>query len=372
MKTRGGSTPAGRPLIIPLFIPHMGCPHQCIFCNQQSITGKSAQTPTPEQIHREVNRFLKYGKKQPSTTQISFFGGSFLGLEKETILSLLGAAMPFVKRTEVDSIRFSTRPDTISRETLDLLDGFPVSTVELGVQSMNDRVLDAAGRGHRAADTVVAVGLLQQRGYQVGLQMMVGLPADDDSVAMDTARRMAALQPDFVRIYPTLVLKGSPLASRFKSGRYHPMGLAACVTLVKRLYLFFNTHHIPVIRMGLQASDGLTRTGDFIAGPYHPAFGHLVHGEIVLDAISSALGGMENRPDPLTITAHPTMISRVQGLNKKNIRHLKQHFDLKKIALLQNAHIDKTHLTVAGQQVTLPYIPEKPIIPASNGKTPAC
>jgi histone acetyltransferase (RNA polymerase elongator complex component) len=182
---------------------------------------------------------------------------------------------------------------------------------------MNDRVLDAAGRGHRAADTVVAVGLLEAAGLS-------GRFADDGRTsrgrrrgAMETARRMAALQPDFVRIYPTLVLKGSPLASRFKSGRYHPMGLAACVTLVKRLYLFFNTHHIPVVRMGLQASDGLTRTGDFIAGPYHPAFGHLVHGEIVLDAISSALGGMENRPDPLTITAHPTMVSRVQGLNKK-------------------------------------------------------
>lgn len=354
MKTRNDTIAAGRPLIIPLFIPHMGCPHQCIFCNQQSITGKSVQTLTPEQIYREINRFLKYGKKRPSTTQIAFFGGSFLGLEKETILSLLGAALPFVQKTEADSIRFSTRPDTVSRETLDLLNGFPVSTVELGVQSMNDKVLDAAGRGHRAADTVAAAGLLKQRGYQLGLQMMVGLPADDGGGAMETARRIVALQPDFVRIYPTLVLKGSALAGRYHSGRYHPMGLAACVTLVKRLYLYFNTHHIPVVRMGLQASDGLTRAGDLIAGPYHPAFGHLVHGEIVLDTISSALDRMEQRPDSLTITTHPTMISRVQGLNKKNIRRLKHTFDLKKIALLQSTDIDKNHLLVADQQVSLP------------------
>jgi histone acetyltransferase (RNA polymerase elongator complex component) len=354
MKPCGDTRPTGRPLIIPLFIPHMGCPHQCIFCNQQSITGKLTQTPSREQIHREVNRFLKYGKKRPSTTQISFFGGSFLGLEKKTILALLDAAMPFVQTNAVDSIRFSTRPDTVSRETLDVLNGFPVSTVELGVQSMNDRVLDAAGRGHRASDTVVAAGMLKDRGYEVGLQMMVGLPADDGDGAMETACRMAALQPDFVRIYPTLVLKGSALAGRFKSGRYHPMGLAACVTLVKRLYLFFKTHHIPVVRMGLQASDGLTRAGDFIAGPYHPAFGHLVHGEIVLDAISSALDRMEQRPDPLTITTHPTMVSRVQGLKKKNINRLKHAFDLKKITLLQNTDMDKNHLVVADRQIILP------------------
>ena len=289
MPTRDDARPVGQPLIIPIFIPHMGCPHQCIFCNQHAITGKTARTPSPAQIKKEVNRFLKYGNKRPSKVQISFFGGSFLGLEKKTIRSLLGTAMTFVRAKEVDSIRFSTRPDTISQESLGLLDRFPVSTVELGVQSMNNRVLDAAGRGHRASDTVVAAGLLKNRGYEMGLQMMVGLPADDDDGAMKTARRMAALQPDFVRIYPTLVLKGSHLAGRFRDGRYHPMPLAACVRLVKRLFLFFNSHHIPVVRMGLQASDGLSRAVDLIAGPYHPAFGHLVHGDIVFDAISSAL-----------------------------------------------------------------------------------
>ena len=354
METRSDATPAGRPLIIPLFIPHMGCPHRCIFCNQRSITGRAAQTPSADQIRREVNRFLKYGKKRPSTTQISFFGGSFLGLEKETLLSLLGAAVPFVQAKDVDSIRFSTRPDTVSQETLSLLDGFPVSTVELGVQSMNNRILDVAGRGHRAADTVNAAGLLKARGYQVGLQMMVGLPEDDDDGAMESARRIAELQPDFVRIYPTLVLKGSPLAERFSDGRYHPMPLSSCVTLVKRLYLFFKSRHIPVIRMGLQASDGLTRAGDFIAGPHHPAFGHLVHGEIVLDAISAALDRMEKRPDTLTITAHPSMVSRVQGLKKQNVCYLKSAFDLKKIALLQDGRLGKAHLMVADQRVALP------------------
>ncbi len=354
MDTRDGARPVGQPLIIPIFIPHMGCPHQCIFCNQRAITGKTAQTPSADQIQQAVRRFLKYGKKRPSTTQISFFGGSFLGLEKKTIRSLLGAAMPFVGAKDVDSIRFSTRPDTISQESLNLLDGFPVSTVELGVQSMNDQVLDAAGRGHRASDTVVAADLLKNRGYEMGLQMMVGLPEDDDDGAMETARRIAELEPDFVRIYPTLVLEGSQLAGRYRDGRYHPMALAACVTLVKRLFLYFNTHHIPVVRMGLQASDGLTRAGGFIAGPYHPAFGHLVHGEMVLDAISSALDRMEKPPDPLTISVHPCMVSRVQGLHKQNISRLKKAFDLKKIVLHQDGCMAKGHLVVAAEHITLP------------------
>ena len=354
MHAQDDARPVVQPLVIPIFIPHMGCPHQCIFCNQRAITGKSAQTPSLDQIHQEVNRFLKFGKERPSTTQISFFGGSFLGLEKETIRSLLETAMHFVRAKDVDSIRFSTRPDTVSQESLSLLDGFPVSTVELGVQSMNDHVLDAAGRGHRASDTLVAAGLLKNRGYELGLQMMVGLPEDDEDGAMETARRIAGLEPDFVRIYPTLVLEGSQLAGRYRDGRFHPMALAACVTLVKRLFLYFNTHHIPVVRMGLQASDGLTRAGGFIAGPHHPAFGHLVHGEIVLDAISSALDRMEKRPEPLTISIHPSMVSRVQGLNKKNICRLKKTFDLKNIVLHQDERLAKNHLVVAGAHITLP------------------
>ncbi|MEE4114348.1 MAG: radical SAM protein [Desulfobacteraceae bacterium] len=354
MHTRDDAGPAGPPLIVPIFIPHRGCPHRCIFCNQHAITGKAARMPPADQIQEEVNRFLKYGKKRPSEVQISFFGGNFLGLARETIQSLLGAAMPFVRATDVDSIRFSTRPDTVSQDSLNLLDGFPVSTVELGVQSMNDLVLDTAGRGHRALDTQAAAGLLKNRGYEVGLQMMVGLPGDDDDGAMETARRIAALGPDFVRIYPTLVLAGSQLASRFRDGRYRPMALAACVTLVKRLFLYFKARHIPVVRMGLQAADGLTRKGGLIAGPYHPAFGHLVHGEIVLDAVSSALDRMEKRPDRLIISVHPRMVSRVQGLHKQNIDRLKRSFALEKIVLLQDAHLAENQLMVAGQHVTLP------------------
>jgi histone acetyltransferase (RNA polymerase elongator complex component) len=343
------------PLIIPIFIPQLGCPHQCVFCSQPAITDTPRRCPTPDQIRREVDRFLQYGKRPCSTVQISFFGGNFLGLKPASIQRLLEAAAAFVHRGTVDSIRFSTRPDTINEKRLELLTGFPVSTIELGVQSMHDRVLALAERGHRAADTVAAAGRIKQRGYRLGLQMMVGLPGDSDDGAMETARRMAALAPDFVRIYPTLILAGSPLADWFRAGRYRPMPLDACVTLVKRLYLFFKTRHIPVIRMGLQASDGLNGKTGLVAGPYHPAFGHQVYAEIVFDAISASLVKRVNPiTDPLVIEVHPRMTSRVQGLKKNNLFRLKHRFHLEKVVLMQDSTLAENHLMVAGQPVVLP------------------
>ena len=261
MRPTGTGKPDARPLIIPVYIPHQGCRHQCIFCNQGTITDAVNRRPTSGQIRQHVARFLTYVKQPPSTTQIAYFGGNFLGLERDTIRSLLETAMTFVQAGQVDSIRFSTRPDTVNENTLGLLKDGSVSTVELGVQSMNDRILAISKRGHQAADTVAAARQIKHHGYQLGLQMMVGLPADDDAGAMDTARQMAALKPDFVRIYPTLVLAQSELADCFKSGRYQPMPLAACIGLVKALYLFFTSCGIPVVRMGLQASDGFRQAG---------------------------------------------------------------------------------------------------------------
>lgn len=343
------------PLIIPIFIPQLGCPHQCVFCSQPAITDTPRRCPTSIQIRREVNRFLQYGKRPAATVQISFFGGNFLGLKPESIQRLLEAAAAFVHRGTVDSIRFSTRPDTVCEKRLALLTGFPVSTIELGVQSMHDRVLALAERGHRAADTVAAALRVKERGYRLGLQMMVGLPGDSEDGALETARRMAALTPDFVRIYPTLVLAGSPLADWFGSGWYRPLPLDACVTLVKRIYLYFKTRTIPVVRMGLQASEGLNEETGLVAGPYHPAFGHQVHAEIVLDAISAALVKPAGPPpDPLVIEAHPRMISRVQGLKKKNLFHLKKTFHLEKVLLIQDAALAKDRIVVAGQPVVLP------------------
>ncbi|WP_340147741.1 hypothetical protein [Desulfosarcina cetonica] len=229
----------------------------------------------------------------------------------------------------------------------------PVSTVELGVQSMHDSVLKAAARGHRAMDTVRAAALIKARGYQLGLQMMVGLPGDNDAGAIATAHALAALKPDFVRIYPTLVLAGSPLAELFRCGRYHPMALDACVTLVKQLFLIFKAQRIPVVRMGLQASDGLADPASLLAGPYHPAFGHLVYSEIVLDAIQGVLAHGQDPPRNLSIVTHPRMVSRVQGLNKRNLRHLQAAYHLEEIVITQDARFAPNQIRVGSQTLYL-------------------
>ena len=351
MNSRINPTPNGRPLIIPLFIPHMGCPHRCIFCNQRTITGSANHVPTPDQIRIEVARYLRFAKKRYSTIQISFFGGNFLGLERKVMIRLLDTAAAFVAQGAVNGLRFSTRPDTVCPDSLAAIAPFPVKTVELGVQSMNDSVLGACKRGHTAEATIAAATALKHAGYQLGLQMMVGLPGDDDDGAMSTARQLARLKPDFVRIYPTLVLAGSPLARMFRDRRYTPLALDAGITLVKRLYLLFRKKGIPVVRMGLQASDGLADPSSLLAGPYHPAFGHLVHGEIVLDTIRSVLAGMDSIPGKLTIGVHPTMVSRVQGLNKRNLDYLQKNHGVETIAIVQNEKIKPNQLMVGDRSV---------------------
>lgn len=351
MKSRIMPTAHERPLVIPLFIPHLGCPHQCVFCDQHAITGSAGQIPTPDQIRAEVNRYLRFPHRHHSSIQISFFGGSFLGLEQEVMLKLLDTATAFVDQGVVDNLRFSTRPDTIQPDRLEAIAPFPVKTVELGVQSMNDAVLSACRRGHTAADTIAAAARIKDSGYQLGLQMMVGLPGDDDRGALATADELVRLRPDFVRIYPTLVLSGSPLARMLGAGRYKAMDIEACIRLVARLYLLFRANDIPVVRMGLQASDGLADPGARLAGPYHPAFGHLVHGQIVRDTICHALAGMKATPQTLTIGAHPSMVSRVQGLNKRNLHYLQKHHGFKRISIIQDETINPDQLMVGDQLI---------------------
>ena len=351
---RSSADDRSRHLIVPLFIPHMGCPHQCVFCNQRAITGAAAVIPTVDEIRRTVRQYLTYGRKAPDQVQISFFGGSFLGLPLETVKALLCTATAFVQRGEVDGLRFSTRPDTVTAEILDAIRSYPVATVELGVQSMNDTVLAAARRGHTAADTVAAATLLKARGYQLGLQLMVGLPGDDELSLMDSARRVADLKPDFVRIYPTLVLAGSPLARQFRSGDYRPLSLDRCVTLVKRMFLLFHERGIPVVRMGLQASDGLHDDHRLLAGPYHPAFGHLVHGEIARDAVCAVLDRLAPTPKQLAIAVHPAMVSRVQGLSRRNLSFLRLRYGLEAIAIRQDETLARNRLLIQEQPVTLP------------------
>ena len=315
-----------RPFIIPIFLPHAGCPHQCVFCNQISITGTEYAAVNRDNIHTQIRDFFRYKTEGRKPVELAFFGGNFLGLKSEDIKSCLTLANEFVSQGLVDGIRFSTRPDTIDATRLEMLENFPISMVELGVQSMDDDVLALAGRGHNASDTIRAVEALKRRQLGVGAQMMVGLPGDTEARSLATARRIAELAPDCVRVYPTVVVDNSRLARWYKQGEYRPLPLETAVSLVKKIYLIFKKEGIAVIRMGLQATEDLEDGSTVLAGPHHPAFGHMVYSEIFYDRAVKEIESAGVTSDPLTIYVNLSSISKMRGLNNSNIKKLKKLF----------------------------------------------
>ena len=336
-----------RPFIIPIFLPHAGCPHQCVFCNQTAITGAKQDTVSPETVDRIIDGFLGYRRAQRRPVQVAFYGGNFLGQKKDAVRRLLDHTQKSVVDGPIDSIRFSTRPDTIDREHLDVVSDYPVSTVEIGVQSMDDRVLAMAKRGHTAEDTVTAVMRLKERGYTIGLQTMVGLPGDDETGSYFTAQRIAELAPDFVRIYPTIVLENSRLGRWYSQGKYTPWPLERCVSHVKDLYLYYKSEAIPVIRMGLQASGDLEDGAVRLSGPYHPAFGHMVHAEIFLDMAAEVLEKQCALDDTVTINVHPRSVSKMRGLKNKNVDALQKRFRIRSLKIVPDPSIPEDRLAVS-------------------------
>ena len=335
-----------RPFIIPIFIPHAGCPYQCVYCNQISVTGAKQRLLNSDELHRHICEFLIYKKEYRKPVEIAFFGGNFLGLEDAKIRSLLALAAEFIEDGRIDGIRFSTRPDTISDRTLEIIRDYPVSTVELGVQSMNDRVLTLVGRGHSASDTVRAFEQLKMRNLGIGLQMMVGLPGDDESGALTTAQKIIDLGPDVVRIYPTLVVSNTRLARWYRRGDYTPLSLEEGVSLVKKIYLKFNQAGINVIRMGLQASKDLDNGATVLAGPHHPAFGHLVHCEFFLDMAVAAIESADSINQNLTIFVHPRSIPKMRGLKNSNIEKIKTRYQFKSIMVVPDSSLLEEELKV--------------------------
>lgn len=347
-----------KPLVVPVFIPHAGCPHRCVFCNQTSTTGCTEPFPDASAVKKTIDLFLGYSGKDRRPIEIAFFGGNFLGLESRRITDLLAIAADYIHRGKAHGIRFSTRPDTIDQHTLDLISAFPVSTVEVGVQSMNDEVLWLVRRGHTSADTLRAVARLKEKPYQLGLQMMVGLPGDSESGAVSTSSRLAECEPDFVRIYPTLVLKGSPLARWLADKRYTPLALDRCVQLVKSLYLMFARYGIRVIRMGLQPTSELNDNAAVLAGPYHPAFGELVHGAVFLDTVLThlmePLGEEPLDRSALRLTVHPRNLSRINGHKRNNIKLLQSFLKLRSIDVNTDPELSSSMILINGRLCRLP------------------
>lgn len=317
--------------IIPIFIPHLGCPNGCVFCDQKKITGVGTPV-TPQRVEEEILVGLKKAGEAP---EVAFYGGSFTAIPIFQQESLLGAAQPFLQRGEVSGIRLSTRPDAVDGETVTRLRRFGVKTVELGCQSMDERVLHFSRRGHSPEDTEQAVRLLQAGGIQVILQMMTGLPGDTGKESRETARKIIAMKPQGVRIYPTVVLRGTRLHRMMLEGSYTPQTVEDAVELCSGLYEMFLEAEIPVIRVGLNPTDDLSG-GEATAGAYHPALGEMVLSRMYRHRTEVLLRG-RHLGEGLTLSVHPSRVSVMVGQKRENILALKEEFHLKTIKVVPEA-----------------------------------
>ncbi len=326
-----------KPLVIPVFIPHSGCPHQCAFCNQSIITSKKQPLPDKASIHGIIQQYLRFKGKRRSV-ELAFFGGNFLGLEPQIIEHLLQWISPYILERKIDAVRFSTRPDTISKQRLDLIQSFPVSMVELGVQSMNDKVLLASKRGHTAKETQAAIPLLKKHGYRTGVQVMVGLPKDNKVSLMESTRKLAALLPDAARIYPLLVLKNSLIEHWYRDGKYTPLSLEESVRLAGQMVNIFTENKVKVIRVGLQSSDGMDDPSMVVAGPWHPAFGHLVFSRIMFEKACARIDRYcrSHSVCRLWLRVHPSSESRLRGDKNENMEQFRLRYPDLDISICQD------------------------------------
>lgn len=301
---------------IALFVAHVGCPLQCTFCNQNIIVGDHP-TCTPEDVHDAIRVAKEHGAKG---AQLAFFGGSFTGVPRDYMVSLLEAVQPYIPEV-VSGIRISTRPDYISKDILDLLKAYHVEAIELGAQSMDNEVLAANRRGHTAEDVRTAAALIKAEGLELGLQMMTGLYKDTDDGAKRTLEELLALHPATLRIYPTVVLPKTELATLYASGAYTPETLETAVPLCADLLLRCHEAGVPVIRLGLHSGGGVE--DEYLAGAYHPALRELCENRIYLKKALALLEG--TAPGPVTLLVHPSEISKMAGQRRQNILQLEQY-----------------------------------------------
>lgn len=331
---------------IPVFVPHLGCPFDCVFCNQRRITGTSGEDVDEKKVKEIIEEHLKQLPADECEIEIAFFGGSFTGIDKNLQERLLGAAYEYVGRHGIVGIRASTRPDYISREVMERMTKYGTTTLELGVQSMSPEVLSASCRGHTVEDVEKAVSLIREYPIKLGLQMMTGLPGDTDEKSLETADKLIALKPDFVRIYPTLVIKGTALEDMYKSGSYRPQTVYEAAELCHKLLQKFNAAGVKVIRVGLQNTDEISPDGSVVAGPYHGAFGELVESEIYFDKIKEKI--LPIRSENIVVRVNPHDVSKATGHKKCNIEKAEKLLG-KKIKIKSDSSLNRGEITAEGR-----------------------
>ena len=308
--------------ILPIFIPHLGCPNECVFCDQRRISG----SPLPASGDDVTAALEKAKRGGLSGLELAFYGGSFTAIEPAQQEELLGAAQSYFADGTITSLRLSTRPDAIDEAVIARLKRFGVSTVELGAQSMDDAVLYAAGRGHTAAETGAASRALKAAGFTLILQMMTGLPGADRASDIETARRILALRPDGVRIYPTVIVENTELCDMWRAGTYREHTVEDAVETCAAILPLFEAAGVPVIRLGLNPTEELSG-GAAVAGAYHPALGELVRSELMRRRAAELMRGVP-AGSSVTLGVAPNMVSAMTGQHRRNITRLTEEFSL--------------------------------------------
>lgn len=335
---------------IPIFIPHLGCPNMCVFCNQRSISGKHSFCR--EQVKADIDKALATISPD-SVVEIAYFGGSFTGIDRDLMIYLLDLAKSYVDnksegRATVRGIRMSTRPDYINEEIMEILSDYPVKTVELGLQSMDDRVLGLSNRGHTHRDAELACRLIKKRGYRLVGQMMIGLPGSDLKNELETARKICDMGADEARIYPTVVFYDTELAKMCQRGEYKPLEIEDAIYRSKEVLKIFNSRGVECIRIGLCASDNLGDANQVKGGANHPALGELVMGELYFDSMCSQLDScQENIAGKEICFAVPFgEVSKAVGQGGRNRKRILEKYKIRKLTIEEKDISDNTPILV--------------------------
>ncbi|MBO5909312.1 MAG: radical SAM protein [Clostridia bacterium] len=315
-----------RKVNIPIFVSHRGCLHDCVFCNQKRITGRSGSV-TPAQAHEIIKCALSTIDIENTCVEIAFFGSSFTAIPVCEQEALLKVAHSYIKNGAVSGIRLSTRPDCISMDELSMLKSYGVTSIELGVQSTDEEVLEKSRRGHSYADVVCAAQMINEFGFELGLQMMLGLPGDTREKSIKTARDIIALSPKTARIYPTLIIRDSALAFMYERGEYDPISLEEAVLVCAEIYTMFRENKIEVLRMGLMASEDMCEGKGIIAGPFHPSFSELVFSRLYLLKMRDMIRGCNKKQ--ITLRVNPRELSKALGNKRCNIETIKNEQGVK-------------------------------------------
>jgi histone acetyltransferase (RNA polymerase elongator complex component) len=335
------------PLIVPFFIAHQGCPHQCVFCDQVKISGGGERLPSGAELLERIAAFRSSTRNEP--VEVAFYGGTFTNLPEETQERLLLPLQPLLASGDVVSVRLSTRPDAVDSRSAGFLAGMGVGTVELGVQSMDDEVLAMSGRGHKAAHTTEAFRVLRRAGMAVGVQLMPGLPGDTAGKALASLDGVLKLRPDFLRIYPTLVIAGTRLETLYRSGAYAPLSLADAVGLCKVMLHRALAERVRVVRIGLQPTAEMDAGGVIIAGPYHPAFRQLVEADLCYDLLSRLTRGMHTA-SAVSVLCAPSRVSDITGQRRENIKRLAREQGVTIASIKEDPALSRQEITIASPE----------------------